>query len=874
MFSFDVFAKHTEHVTVPRDITYGGCSNSLEDGVMLSQGQVSSEKKGTRGAKQSAKTTTKLNIPEINFLSEIITKIDEDTHDSLLRDDASKLFSEYLFPLSFPWHSPRIDLLPHIPRDVDEMHGIIYAGKTGKNEGKKEMFREVNRGRTGPEHWGGRALSRRADDEGVVELRILHPEWNENLPRNLLGNNITEEEAKNREEMLQASALAEVAPYIPWRWDGPLHSKKGNTKTWQVSVKVANVTSRHTLFTDFSKKHAAEHDPKISNKRLKGEHKPLLCRATYPAFVQSGRCVTVDPDTVLNTQYTPNSYLCRPNIKKEKNKRIRMHVGRNRRIWTSFRDGVYVSLISGQKLEAAAYKRPRDAKVAVRVNGNLFAEEDTQILQPKVLEHQTDTKSTSIDASDKWSFSNALCTLDRIELLYKLMECARREQKKLRPTSLSHKSDGSQLCIPSYSKMEHGMTNTFRQVPPRFHCVPLDDGFIRTLCVSPGSMASLSIHSILNNIAKKDRLCTVCWTPGNVQECFECNLLVHPECCLDRGHFISNDKDFDSQSNETLSPHDNGDTLHKPIQKTYNESSEMHANKNNLSKWQCAVCWHQKKPSPPSTSTKPRRSLKLPSRFVNNEAWELPRSFSGKSSLNGKKPKHRPNHKCSLCPHTGGAMSRMGAEESKGAWVHEFCRIWCCTKGPDAGININFKFKAAQVCALCGKTGKLNSHCEGKKNDSNIDNIFNGKRGSAPSGLVKCAAKGCFVTFHPLCTLLTTKFRAEDDVCEGHSTKDSQKAQQSNLAQKKLLRDQKKDLELCKQYTFKLLQVKRTERSFGCFSGHDRSCIVPVVFCGLHNPRREHSYFGCPPKGGMFGSAIRIPTMQLGKNHEKMKEYE
>ena len=118
--------------------------------------------------------------------------------------------------------------------------------------------------------------------------------------------------------------------------------------------------------------------------------------------------------------------------------------------------------------------------------------EDTQILQPKVLDHQTDTKSTSIDASDKWSFSNALCTLDRIELLYKLMECARREQKKLRPTSLSHKSDGSQLCITSYSKMEHGMTNTFRQVPPRFHCVPLDDGFIRTLCVSPGSMASLS----------------------------------------------------------------------------------------------------------------------------------------------------------------------------------------------------------------------------------------------------------------------------------------------------------------------------------------------------------------------------------------------
>eukprot|EP00957_Ditylum_brightwellii_P165096 12569749-Ditylum_brightwellii.AAC.1 len=61
------------------------------------------------------------------------------------------------------------------------------------------------------------------------------------------------------------------------------------------------------------------------------------------------------------------------------------------------------------------------------------------------------------------------------------------------------------------------------------------------------------MHHFLNLAAKKDmeEVCSVCWSGGSegaakVHECIDCGLLVHLDCCLDRGEMTKeSDEEFD-----------------------------------------------------------------------------------------------------------------------------------------------------------------------------------------------------------------------------------------------------------------------------------------------------------------------------------------
>jgi hypothetical protein len=37
------------------------------------------------------------------------------------------------------------------------------------------------------------------------------------------------------------------------------------------------------------------------------------------------------------------------------------------------------------------------------------------------------------------------------------------------------------------------------------------------------------------------------------------------------------------------------------------------------------------------------------------------------------------------------------------------------------------------------------------------------------------------------------------------------------------------------------------------------STLMPVAFCGYHNPRREPTFYGCYPAGELIGECVRIP---------------
>ena len=106
----------------------------------------------------------------------------------------------------------------------------------------------------------------------------------------------------------------------------------------------------------------------------------------------------------------------------------------------------------------------------------------------------------------------------------------------------------------------------------------------------------------------------------------------------------------------------------------------------------------------------------------------------------------------------------------------------------------------------------------------------------------------------------TTPKSAEDSTCTPNSPKSAKTSRKTKpsdtagAAGKKKVDDKTDDLEerriqdihLCKQYTLTLAEVNHDGGA-----GSTVATIVPVAFCGLHNPQREAELIGCLPGGGV-----------------------
>ena len=108
--------------------------------------------------------------------------------------------------------------------------------------------------------------------------------------------------------------------------------------------------------------------------------------------------------------------------------------------------------------------------------------------------------------------------------------------------------------------------------------------------------------------------------------------------------------------------------------------------------------------------------------------------------------------------------------------------------------------------------------------------------------LIRCVASGCQVRFHPMCGLLASKIATSE-------------ATEEEMPANKLERMNILDSQLCKQYTLTMMK---------CTVDSKASCetkVLPVAFCGFHNPIRDTSLYGCYPCGGVVGEAMRIPSL-------------
>lgn len=227
-------------------------------------------------------------------------------------------------------------------------------------------------------------------------------------------------------------------------------------------------------------------------------------------------------------------------------------------------------------------------------------------------------------------------------------------------------------------------------------------------------------------------------------------------------------------------------------------------------------------------------------------------------------------------------MSQLDDCNSTQQWAHEICRIWCTGKKCDTSLENSRRtygtsseppvtpYKSSKiddngfdpvmsntakanldvVCAICS-VGDVSKH---------------EKRG----GLIKCAAQGCNIRFHPMCATLVTKLHDLKNAIEETTPSSSPRRPKDDQIQK--------DIDLCTDFTLDVIEVsyetvqedKEFKQGDSLFiaRGNDSNSkqnrkigkrIIPIGFCPLHNPKREKSFYGCTPGAQMMSDFMTVP---------------
>jgi hypothetical protein len=217
---------------------------------------------------------------------------------------------------------------------------------------------------------------------------------------------------------------------------------------------------------------------------------------------------------------------------------------------------------------------------------------------------------------------------------------------------------------------------------------------------------------------------------------------------------------------------------------------------------------------------------------------------------------------CVICQHRGGAMSEV-FHVSGNLWVHEVCRIWTSGSIFHAGNNEHMRIDEDetmssnhQCCILCNKKDeKRYGRCT-----------------------TKCAAANCHIHVHPMCALLASlPFYSETHQDDGNNKERVLSVEQAK----------KIDMDLCRQYTLSFAKVTTSSSGVGrprlstsaavpttptptqqqnlaeqiqTTRSNPTPTTVPVIFCNIHNPNRERSFYALPP-GGLKSDLLCVPPV-------------
>jgi hypothetical protein len=703
-------------------------------------------------------------------------------HRSMVRD-ANRVVERILEPLSLPWTHKILPVARNLPCDIDELIDLmtlddgLYApfenGNFGFGRFDTGQFRTcessiilANSSNT------FRAATRRSNDPGIIEFTTIslpplpfESFWFDEPFRAPCTNTnmFPELETELRcFELMQANKKRKV------------EQARSCIRTTKISVRINSSSSRSSILKETL---ATKHGDSLPSH---------LLEATLPQEVQLGRRSGHSHAKSMADKL--GSYDIRHGLglthQSGKNSN-RIAVGRTRKMWTEKITSdqpqrvFFTSLLTGERLEGGSQKRPRDVRICINIDGKVFngrqKQRSTAQTEPQGLDHVLTPLQGALDCDQ---FVHNLFSSD---------------------------------CEPR---------NAIDHYPPKLECVPDSCGCIHVVCTYPGTISKSSINPLLRNAAGKVKpCCTVCWGSTSmgleVNECSECGIPVHIQCCLDPGHFTTTSVDGAS-----------------------------------ITEWKCSTCSrqmnHQTQTCGSSKSfssgfgvKKSRRKSRLPYK-LKDSLVETIQSHRVECAPTEKKENPTPDVECAICFLTGGAMSRVSRHGAV-VWVHEVCRLW--TTGLAVSSSSNGKIDLVKgPCAACGKVGGISLNSPSKK----------GKHCRIMPGIVTCAAVGCHVAVHPMCALvssLASTSRSESNNEDGDKELDVNSLK-------------KRDAELCKSFTLTFVTVQGSTHARGKYPGVTRTQTLPIIFCGIHNPKREHSFYGLPPGGKHLNqNTIRIPRI-------------
>ena len=820
-------------------------------------------------------TALESSILNFDVEANILAEVDEDAYREAVLCDADRILHKCLLPMAFPWsenHSYS-DVIKSFPRDIDEMPDILGMEDCSHvpfenglfGYGKFEVGKSMKSLASTENQQCRRAATRRTEDAGVIELTIIDAPENTDptlsdfaTPMNegqkkaagesdgRLDSQPRRSTRKRKSSSFECVETEEVNPQsLSAYFSRYLETKKAKTdfalssvQKQFVSVRFGSVSSRNSILdADIHPWTGSTSTPSLANANSPNETAPILVKAKLPLEVQGGRFLIL-PLAEENAKRL-GSYDARygmpPMIdvnQKHGNRAKRVYSGRTRLTWTKAHFGgnasgessssrqrvTYSTILTSDRVDISLFKRPREVTLAVRVNGARLVQKRkdstfSKAVVDRPLGDNDETVAVASGLSSK-TISDAVT-----EACCPVSACT---SEGLQPVVIQRDRPddagpmrGDPICflrmdtlIDSLLRARKAETvSTKRATKSDIALHEAGANFDAEILTSsaldfirPQIECLPTVDGLLRVICTRAGNLQSRWVPSVLE--LDHNVTKSPACSVC----------FDADAAEPIEVCTIcGIMVHLSccLSKGTHVKDET--------QWACSMCSSSQGGDIPLhlSSNLRKRKSKTPLRFRDTEELEAVAS-------NPVKPKAS-SLQCQLCPHSGGAMSPSTRREG---FVHEVCRIW-------TGVEPHPQYEKHReknplpslllpVCALCGRLPTESTSKE----------------------LIRCVASGCMVQFHPMCALLASKIATSE-------------AMENELPSDQLERINVLDSQLCKHYTLTIMKctVKETEEPI--------TKVLPVAFCGFHNPGRETSLFGCYPCGGILGENMRIPEMKI-----------
>lgn len=455
--------------------------------------------------------------------------------------DANILLETLVLPVSFPWAHMKQPIYQAIPRDIEDLPGLLTID-SGIPEQEAHGIFGCLRSKKSPR--GTLAAATRSSDPGVVSLTTL---LKSRKTQGHLTYAPTSFDPREEDPNLPGELSLRFYQGVQLRKRKRLAMEAANKKSTLVSLRLASTSSRATIFEEVGPCRSL-----------------LLTDAILPRFVQDG--IRKNGTEAWKEAIEFGSYNCRQPPTREfvlndsSSSSSRFIVGRTRLVWSvkelnasQSQKSTFRSMLTGDRIESTSSRRPLNVQVSIRLNGVLLSVGNEIVptfnsgsdlplnsnsLTSLVVDGALTEACGDVCPSTGDSSQCVLSTENLSSVLSSERQCPF-SQRKL--NIMNQLKDPYALDLPSKVKR----SSCLSIVPPTLDCVTTEDGIVSVVCSATGAIswqhdAGLQIHSNysaqlfgVSELSVKLRRCIVCWNDDNGDsylKCHGCHVQIHKLC--------------------------------------------------------------------------------------------------------------------------------------------------------------------------------------------------------------------------------------------------------------------------------------------------------------------------------------------------------